>query len=262
MTLFDRMGAVAEKALHSGHLLSIPNHCEELDGGGVSFVLRYAPQLVAKIRSANTEKRENPFLPPEPELFVEAVGDYHSLVLNKFNVLNIHGLVITNDFVEQTDQLRLADFKAISQLLSEEDGLIFYNGGQVAGASQRHRHFQIVPKDMGMGELPIQTVIDRCQRHECGQIFPFEHRLFWLPDIAAETLLDAWLKLEYSWQPYNLLLTRQWMLVVPRRLETVDGISVNSLGFAGALLAKNEQELTIIRNLGPMNLLRQVSVVS
>jgi ATP adenylyltransferase len=260
MTLFERMAAVADKAQQQGALTTIPNQCEVLQAEGIPFVLRYAPQLVEKIRMGKSPRRENPFAPPEPALWVESVGADHTLILNKFNVLPVHGLLITNDFVAQTDQLTLRDFSAVAQLLTEEDALLFYNGGQVAGASQPHRHFQIVPKDMGLGELPVQVAISQCVHHEHGVIYPFKHRLYWLPDYSAETLWDAWLKLEYCWQPYNLLLTRQWMLVVPRSLESTDGISVNSLGFAGALLAKDERELALIRDVGPVELLRRVSV--
>jgi ATP adenylyltransferase len=35
-------------------------------------------------------------------------------------------------------------------------------------------------------------------------------------------------------------------------------MSVNSLGFAGALLAKNLQELELIKQTGPMSILHQV----
>ncbi len=260
MTLFERMTAVADKARSKGHLLSIPNQCELIEDGGIPFVLRFAPQLIEKIRSTEFEKRDNPFLPPEPELFVETIGECHSLILNKFNVLDIHGLLVTNEFVAQTDQLTLKDFKAVSLLLDSEEALVFYNGGEVAGASQAHRHFQFVPLDMGMGRLPVQNVVDRCRHHERGQIFPFEHRLYWLPDYQPDSLLDAWLKLEYSWQPYNLLITREWMLVVPRRKESLDGISINSLGFAGAMLAKDQQELSFIREYGPLHILQQVCI--
>jgi hypothetical protein len=41
---------------------------------------------------------------------------------------------------------------------------------------------------------------------------------------------------------YNLLLTRQWMLLVPRRHECFAGISLNALAFAGALLTRDRQE--------------------
>jgi ATP adenylyltransferase len=258
MEIWQQMAAVGEKARSTGQLHSIPNSFEIVSDQGIDFIVRYAPQLIDKIRESRSPKREFPFLPPEPELFVDTISPGYNLVLNKFNVLDVHGLLTTTEFIAQTDQLQLKDFKVVSQILTQTDGLIFYNGGEVAGASQPHRHFQLVPQDMGSGKLPVQDAIDRCHHHEHGRIFPFEHRLFWLPDCKPETLTDAWLKLEYAWQPYNLLITQKWMLVVPRKTESVGGMSVNSLGFAGALLAKNLQELELIKQTGPMSILHQV----
>jgi ATP adenylyltransferase len=59
--------------------------------------------------------------------------------------------------------------------------------------------------------------------------------------------------------PYNLLATRGWLLVVPRSREFVGPISINALGFAGSLLARDEAELELIRRRGPMELLREAS---
>ncbi|MGB5914181.1 MAG: phosphorylase, partial [Phormidesmis sp.] len=58
--------------------------------------------------------------------------------------------------------------------------------------------------------------------------------------------------------PYNLLCTRQWMMLIPRSQEKYADISVNSLGFAGSLLVKNEEELAKLQEIGPMTLLEQV----
>ena len=51
--------------------------------------------------------------------------------------------------------------------------------------------------------------------------------------------------------PYNLLITRSWMLFVPRRQECFEQISLNALAFAGALLAKNSHQLEQLLNPGP-----------
>jgi ATP adenylyltransferase len=45
---------------------------------------------------------------------------------------------------------------------------------------------------------------------------------------------------------YNLLVTRQWLLWVPRSQEFFEGISINALGFAGALLAKDTVQLALL----------------
>jgi ATP adenylyltransferase len=60
--------------------------------------------------------------------------------------------------------------------------------------------------------------------------------------------------------PYNFLATREWMLLVPRSEEFFDGTSVNSLGFAGALLVRSREEMERLKAHGPMRLLRSVAV--
>ncbi len=60
--------------------------------------------------------------------------------------------------------------------------------------------------------------------------------------------------------PYNLLVTRDWMLLVPRSAEAYESISVNALGFAGSLLVRDERELELVCERGPMAVLREVGV--
>src|SRR5690606_32129601 len=59
--------------------------------------------------------------------------------------------------------------------------------------------------------------------------------------------------------PYNLLMTREWMLAVPRTREFAHGISINGLGYAGSLFVIDEEALDAVRRVGPMNILRGVS---
>jgi ATP adenylyltransferase len=56
-----------------------------------------------------------------------------------------------------------------------------------------------------------------------------------------------------------MLLTHRWMLIVPRTREHWETVSVNALGFAGALLVQNETELEAVRHAGPMRLLAHVT---
>jgi ATP adenylyltransferase len=59
---------------------------------------------------------------------------------------------------------------------------------------------------------------------------------------------------------YNFLATREWMLIVPRSQEDFASISVNSLGFAGGLLVRNEEQMQLIKKQGPMTILKNVAV--
>ena len=60
-------------------------------------------------------------------------------------------------------------------------------------------------------------------------------------------------------KPYNFLMTRQWMMIIPRSMGRFEGISVNALGFAGLLLVKDHKRLGQLEKLGPSKLLNTVS---
>mmetsp|Transcript_6596 Transcript_6596/g.4760 ORF Transcript_6596/g.4760 Transcript_6596/m.4760 type:complete len:97 (+) Transcript_6596:805-1095(+) len=42
-------------------------------------------------------------------------------------------------------------------------------------------------------------------------------------------------------QPYNLIITRHWMLIVLRTKPSIQGIEVNSLGYIGLMYTKGEE---------------------
>lgn len=63
---------------------------------------------------------------------------------------------------------------------------------------------------------------------------------------------------------YNLILTQSYMHIVPRTAETFKSptsseISVNSLGFAGMLLVKDEESLKAVKEVGVLNVLKEVA---
>jgi ATP adenylyltransferase len=60
--------------------------------------------------------------------------------------------------------------------------------------------------------------------------------------------------------PYNLLLTRAWMLLVPRSKERFETISVNALGFAGSFFVREEAQRQALKRAGPMAALEAVSL--
>lgn len=67
---------------------------------------------------------------------------------------------------------------------------------------------------------------------------------------------------------YNVILTLEHLHLIPRReewyvlKETQEKLSVNSLGFAGMLLVKSEQELDAVTKEGVTNILRGTGVES
>ena len=150
----DLLPALRERtrnAIACGALHSIETEQQIIEDSGVRFLVRSVSSLRRK-RERPSAGPLHPFLPPEPELTVGALTPTHTAVLNKFNVLKQHLLIVTRRFEHQESLLTRNDFEALWLSLREIDGLGFYNGGREAGASQNHKHLQLVP-------IPLTTLL-------------------------------------------------------------------------------------------------------
>lgn len=271
MDLPAAIRAATRRALDSGALQPIPTRPEVLRDEGLDFVLRVGDLR----RKSDSERRQhaapqpaNPFLPYDPAMLVTELSESHALLLNKFQVLEGHVLVVTRAFAEQEAALQEADFAAVAQVLRQTSGLAFFNGGAAAGASQRHRHVQLLPWPL-MPAAAAQPFDPReWARREAG--WPFAHARAALAPVDLEQparllglyrglLADIGLGGSKGYGGYNLLLTPDWMMAVRRRFGAHEGLGVNALGFAGTLLLRGEEELQRLRVLGPLRLLRAVS---
>jgi ATP adenylyltransferase len=111
---------------------------------------------------------------------------------------------------------------------------------------------------------------------------PFRHSFAWLEDTlfqhpitAAARMVSLYADLlahigvtavvreglHYTSAPWNLLVTRRWMLVVPRLYERFEGVAINALGFAGSLFVRDDVQLETIKRARPMTALCAVSGV-
>lgn len=293
-TLWQEVVRVTDNALGTGALLPVATEYEFIDDNNVRFFVRILSGLRRKDEAKKQQEKEaeatgrqvNPFLPYEKDLFVASISDTHVAILNKFNVVEHHLLLVTRDFEDQETLLTLHDFDALCTCMTEYDSLGFYNGGEAAGASQRHKHLQLIPIPLAPEgpQLPIDPLLDEAiTENDFGIIpaFPFLHVF---ARIAPEALKPTYETAEKTFNiycemllrvdmtspereglkrqsgPYCLLVTRKWMLLVPRSQEFFDSISVNSLGFAGALLVRNKEQLDRVKSYGPMNMLRDVAL--
>jgi len=176
-----------ELALCSGALQCLPTRIEWLDESGVNFLVHVLENIERKRQVGRIQKKSgaNPFLPYEEDLFVANVTDTHVCLLNKFNVVEHHLLIVTRAYEEQDDLLNRQDFEAMWHCMAEFDGLAFYNGGTVAGASQPHKHLQQVPVPLGKGAHrtpldPLVPLIDDARYDgNLGTVpsLPFRHRV-------------------------------------------------------------------------------------
>jgi ATP adenylyltransferase len=278
----------SRRALDCGALRPIDTVQATIDDAGMIFLVRQVSSVARKDEDrARRESappgtvRVNPFLPCDDDLVVADIGDSHILLLNKFNVIDQHLLVVTRRFEPQSALIDLADFTALFACLDQFDGLGFYNGGPEAGASQPHKHLQIVPLPLGRPgpALPVEPLVAAARlRDGTGVVpgLPFAHAFArfdvsrgmnapatahsaWacyraLLDAAGVPPVDVDGKAHQS-APYNLLVARDWMLLVPRSVATVEGIAVNALGYAGSLFVRDEAQMRTVERIGPMNVL-------
>lgn len=259
-----RLQETSDRALASGALHPIATHHEIVDDQTGRFLIRVVENLKQKDAAKSQATAPDPFLPYEEALFVADASPTHVCLLNKFNVVDHHFLIVTREFVDQRSPLDLADFEALWDCLTVCDGLGFYNGGKRAGASQKHKHLQVVPLPL----IPGGTGIPLADRIESkSNPLPFQHSLCWFPREARSARELARRSLEIYEQAcealcvdqYNVLVTRQWLLVVPRRAEKFDLISLNALAFAGAMLVRDDEQLKRLKTAGPMTALEHVT---
>jgi sulfate adenylyltransferase (ADP) / ATP adenylyltransferase len=281
--LWPRIRLQTQYALECGALQPISTTYDWIEQNGIQFLVRVLANLQRKVKATEARpKNFNPFLPYDSNLFVADLSPTHLVLLNKFNVMDHHLLIVTRAFESQDSLLTDSDFQALALGLSEIDGLAFYNGGKVAGASQPHKHLQIVPlpfvpdgSRLPLDELMLETLSE--ESIGVHSQLPYRHAIarldtlnFTQPLTLVESLRSLYLQLmghlnlissESAIEPlgaYNLLVTRQWMCVVPRSQDSFANIPVNALGFSGALLVRNTEQLEHLKQIGPMTVLTEV----
>ncbi len=285
-------------ALESGALQPIETVTRFVEDGGVRFVVRVVGSLREKdvLRRALTGEGRgdgpvvDPFDPWEESLFVGDLTSTHVALLNKFPVLDQHVLIVTRAFEPQEELLTFADFRALWTCLVQGEALGFYNGGESGGASQPHKHLQLVPLPIAddIPELPIAPLLHPLpEKGVIGEArkLPFQHKLARLGaehwedlDQGAEKALEIYRQMMVDLEvvappvtetpdarqrrPYNLLVTHDWMLALPRSAEFAKGVSVNAVGFVGGLLVRSEDQLEQVARAGPMSILRETGMAS
>jgi ATP adenylyltransferase len=190
-------------------------------------------------------------------------------VLNKFSLVPLHFLIVTKEFEEQTSRLNASDLSALVESVELLDSpfLAFYNSGKESGASQPHKHLQVIP--MESEGLPIEPQLKQAIVVDgVGSVpaFHFKHGVVHLATWNTKTLLDAYTALtcvlQVTHEAYNLIVTREHMLMVLRSRErTVDGrFTTNALGYAGYLMAVSEQDATYLEHSRILDLLTQLAM--
>ena len=217
-SLWERVVAATKHALSAGAIVPIPTDYTFIEGAaecGSSYRvlagLGRKDEARKKQESEQRGKNANPFLPPEKDLVVADISETHLAVLNKFNVVENHLLIVTRAFEDQDMLLTLPDFEALWLCMAEYNSLGFYNGGREAGASQRHKHLQLVPLPLAPEGLrvPVDPLLARAPEG-MGEVpeFPFLHSFVRLGEGLARSPLEAARK---TFELYGAMLSRTGM---------------------------------------------------
>ncbi|KAM3500055.1 hypothetical protein MY10362_006754 [Beauveria mimosiformis] len=300
--------AAFAKALSNGDLFYFATHAQDVRVGALTFQVRFSPSLANKPKAPPPQREtaettpSKPFDPfayttPPPPLFVGDVGPAHFLVLNKFAIVPGHFILATRAYKPQTDVLEADDLHATLACLRAyqeaaspaplpsddddggEDGALFafFNCGEHSGASQPHRHIQMLPVTAMREGLPadsawrvLATQINGGGGGGAAAPFTTFSQQITL-DTSQEHLHAAYLRLyaqavravrgeesEVSTTgeaaiSYNLAMTRDRLVLCPRRAEgdvvrdpdtgdVVGKVSLNGTMLAGTALVKAEAE--------------------
>ncbi len=258
----ETLGALrAREAREVNAIAPIETETEVLHTPLGPFLLHVARQLRDKPRNRQPGgTRPDPFVPPyEPSLYVGALPGRWHVLLNKYPVLPRHFLFVPERFEPQEAPWDEASFRAACFALEALDGLLFYNAGATAGASQPHRHLQLLGLPLHQDAPPVPLLEAVLRRR-----LPVRFAVLSTPRTpAAWPAAYARLFREAAWspeRPHNLLATRSHTWLVPRSRECWRDVSVNALGFAGSLFVPDRERASSLRAAGPSAILGAVGL--
>ncbi|EXJ78645.1 hypothetical protein A1O1_09046 [Capronia coronata CBS 617.96] len=201
--------------------------------------LRRKPIIPSDAPERKTGKGRNPFVNPDPAFVLCPVGPNHLLLLNKYCVYRPSLLLVTKQFVPQSDGLDGNDLATAWALLHHASlsrpYMMIYNCGYEAGSSQGHKHMQLWEypgkAELGFELFPNQAESEVTIASDIANV-PHKHFVLRLPEDADEAyLVQAYDKLlaevrkahedaaadEGSDSAYNVVMVKEWICLVPRR---------------------------------------------
>ncbi|KAI1759326.1 HIT-like protein [Hypoxylon sp. FL1150] len=286
----DLVKAAFDKARVNGDVSYYPTQVAVLTPRSIPFQLRFSPALAHKPEAPKTKepnaKPFNPFENPSPAMLVADLPPSHRLVLNKFAVVPEHFILVTRDVKPQTHVLEKSDIAAAFACIEayRTDGrelFAFFNSGPHSGASQSHRHLQLLPVEcMKDGLEDVENggqwnvLADRLAESEQGlpfKVFATSTRPDMSPEERHGAYLDLYRHAVSSVLPhgevpsegearisYNLAITSSSMALCPRTAEgtmiknksgeDIGVVSLNGTVLAGTALVKNEAEWDALRD--------------
>ena len=180
-----------------------------------------------------------------------------------------HILLITNTWKPQNGWLDINDWLAIQKVNKDTSGLWFFNSSPIAGASQPHRHFQLLRRSKDEISCPrdkwfLEKIINKDSNSKLNKNiivskFNFIENSLSLFELYLELSkkigLGDPINNKNPLYPYNILITNRWIAIIKRSNDHIHGFSINGLGFAGYLLVTEKSDINYLNKFGPEKLL-------
>lgn len=232
---------------------------EHITHAGFHFEFRIVPAFSSKPLPPKGNKQpakgKDPFTDPEDGFVLATINNTHVLQFNKFCVFRPQLILHTKVYAKQTEDLDLEDFAAGLDVMRQlrEPWVLFYNCGLRAGSSQGHKHCQLIPKPgveefvMFPDRMSREEGVGRATRPSEELHVPYDCFVAQLrSDASAEELHELYQSMlgtlrkatrvmsgEHVSGAHNMIMTLDWICVIPRQSRGEDGIYTNAVGMLG-----------------------------
>lgn len=217
-------------------------------------------------------------------LIISKIGNgAYWLLFNKFNVFRPQYLILhVDDSRRQGEMLSVEDLAISASLLqgAQTPHYVIYNCGREAGCSREHKHLQVFPKpgmdedghDMfryfedasgqGPADIPMVPFKFFLHRFEQGELDHPERAKEVYDDFVRKSKELLGISRDAGYCPHNVVMIKEWIMVIPRVKANVEGASANSVGMMGLLWTTKEEMVDKWKALGPARVLREIGVSS
>jgi len=265
---------ISRKAVDCGAVIPLETKIYQSNDAYCDYELRFLKSPIPKYLTEYGPKR-NPFIPWDNRLQIQPINDKHTLILNKYPVQLGHILLITNSWKPQNGWLNEDDFEAIINVDNDTTGLWFFNSSKEAGASQPHRHFQLLPRHDNEIICPRYEWFCSLLNNRGDTNSEISHCISIRPrnkykDSSSNDLFNSYKSMVNEMsigdinlinkplKPYNLLITSKWIALITRKTDRSNGFSINALGFAGYFLGTKTSDVDTLIKFGPERILMDV----
>ncbi|KAL9619412.1 MAG: hypothetical protein Q9160_006007, partial [Pyrenula sp. 1 TL-2023] len=254
----------------------------------ISRALSGKPQVGDDIPKGSSTENPKCFGPgsdivdDHPKILVQTIHDTHLLVLNKFTIFRPQLLLLTVDsYRRQTEPLTFEELRAAWAVLTGigKKYYVLFNCTPVAGASRMHKHMQVIPHPVTVNgvedgfqffpdlesstqatAVPFKNFIERC-RGLSGETSKRDQQIFEMYlRLLAQTRAALSIPPEDPVCPHNVVLTQDWMILIPRRSKVFHGITANAAGMMGSVWLMKQSEFEEWKARGPANVLAALGV--